>query len=133
MKRFVLLVCALTGWLDPLQAAVLLSDTFDYSAGSLVTVSAGTWVHHNGSITGEVDVVSGRVFLTQTETEDVSIPLPGEPYGSTTNVLLYTSFTLNVTNIPSDEGAFFAHYKASGTSGAQRGKVFVTTNGAPAC
>ena len=131
MKRFVLLVCALTGWLDPLQAAVLLSDTFDYSAGSLVTVSAGTWVHHNGSITGEVDVVSGRVFLTQTETEDVSAPLPGGPYGSTTATLLYASFTLNATNLPSDEGTFFAHYKASGTSGAQRGKVFITTNNVP--
>lgn len=132
MKKLVLLVCALAGWLGPLHGEVLLTDAFDYPDGSLITVSAGTWGHHNGSITGEVDVVSGRVFLTQNETEDVSVPLPGEPYGATTNVLLYASFTLNVTNTPSDAGTFFAHYKASGTSGAQRGKVFVTTNGVPA-
>lgn len=111
---------------------MLFSDAFDYVGGPLVTISSGAWVHHNGSTTGEVKVVSGRVFLTQAETEDVSAALAGQPYASGANVLLYAKFTLNVSNAPSGSGDFFAHFKAAGTSGSQRGKVFVTTNGVSA-
>ena len=62
----------------------------------------------------------------------MSASLAGQPYPATTNVFLYASFTLNVSNVPSGAGNFFAHYKATGTSGAQAGKVFITTNGVPA-
>src|SRR5215813_10368049 len=62
------------------QAALIFSDSFDYTNGPLVTASGGTWVHHSGSTTGEVNVVSGRVFLTQAESEDVSAELQGQPY-----------------------------------------------------
>src|SRR5437588_5790419 len=79
------------------RAVVLLSDSFDYSNGALVTVSGGAWVHHSpsGSSTGEVKVVSGRVLLSQTNNEDVSSSLSGQPYPATTNVLLYAGFTIN--------------------------------------
>lgn len=131
MKKLLVAVCALWFLLSPVRAVVLLSDSFDYPNGALVTGSGGAWVHHNGAITGEVNVVFGHVFLTQTETEDVSAFPAGQPYPTTTNVLLYASFTLNVMEAPSGAGNFFAHYKAAGTSGAQAGKVFVTTNGVP--
>lgn len=129
ITRWLLLACLLAGSLRG-WGFLLVHEPFDYSDGPLVTVSGGVWAHHSGSITGEVNVVSSRVFLTQTETEDVSVLLPGQPYSAATNTLLYAGFTLNVAQTPSGDGDVFAHFKAAGTSGAQRGKVFVTTNGA---
>ena len=51
-------------------AALLLNDTFSYPDGPLVTVSGGVWVHHSGSVNGEVAVASGRVLLNEDNTED---------------------------------------------------------------
>ena len=129
MKTIIIVVGLLAGWLLPASAAVLFEDSFPYGDGPLVSVSGGAWIHHNGSVTGEVNLVSGRVFLTQTETEDVSAPLAGQPYPAATNVFLYAGFTLNVIPAPSGTGGFFAHYKAAGTAGAQAGKIYATTNG----
>ena len=52
-------------------AALLFSDSFDYPDGALVTVSTNLWMHHSGSVTGEVVVASGRVWLSEACTEDV--------------------------------------------------------------
>lgn len=111
------------------RAAVLLSDSFDYSDGSLVTNSVGKWTNHSGTL-GELKVISGRAFVTQNNLEDVGSSLAGQPYGSTTNILLYAGFTINFTNSPSGVGGYFAHFKAAGASGFC-GKVFATTNNVP--
>ena len=104
-------------------AIPLLTESFSYGDGSLVTVSGGKWVTHSGT-TGQVDVVSGRVFLTQSESEDVSSLL--ETNSAST---LYVGLKLNVTNLPTGGIAYFAHFKDS-TASNFRGKLFVTTNGA---
>ena len=44
------------------QAAIILSDTFSYSDGSLTNVSNLKWVNHSG--TGTVDVTGGKTILT---------------------------------------------------------------------
>ena len=49
-------------------ASLLLSDSFSYPDGPLVTVSSNVWAHHSGSVTGEVAVVSGRVLLNEANT-----------------------------------------------------------------
>jgi endonuclease/exonuclease/phosphatase family metal-dependent hydrolase len=110
------------------RADLLLSNSFDYADGPLVTVSSGDWVHHSGS-TGEVKVVSNRVLLSQTNSEDVNAQLLGQPYPVSTNILLYASFSLNVVALPTGNGAYFAHFKPAGTSGFG-GRVCLTTNGA---
>src|SRR5204863_7923176 len=83
------------------RAEVILSDSFDYPDGALVTVSGGTWMHHSptGS-TGEVQVVSGRAFLSQTNAEDVNAQLAGQPYFPTNSTVLYASFTVNFRSLP---------------------------------
>jgi hypothetical protein len=113
-----------------LRADILLSNSFNYADGPLVTVSSGDWVHHSGATTGEVKVVSGRVLLSQTNAEDVSSVLSGQPYAASTNVLLYASFTLNVLSLPTGNGTYFAHFKSSSTSFG--GRICLTTNGAAA-
>lgn len=112
------------------RGAVLLNDSFPYSDGPLVTVSAGQWTNHSGTI-GELKVASGRAFVTQSSGEDVGAGLAGGPYGTGTNVFLYAGFTMNFSNAPSGAGGYFAHFKAAGTS-SFCGKVFATTNGVPA-
>jgi endonuclease/exonuclease/phosphatase family metal-dependent hydrolase len=131
VRKLLLVGAALlaVGVVHPGQAVVLFSDGFNYPDGALISVSGGAWVHHSGA-TGEVRVVSGRVLLSQTNSEDVSAQLAGQPYAPTTNIQLYASFTVRFTALPSGNGEYFAHFKASGTSGFND-KLFATTNGAP--
>jgi hypothetical protein len=63
---------------------------------------------------GEVMVASGRVFLSEANTEDVNASLAGQPYpaSGTTNVF-YASFTVKFTSLPASGGTYFAHFKNS--------------------
>ena len=112
------------------DAALLLNDSFSYPDGPLVTVSAGVWAHHSGSVTGEVAVASGRVLLNETHSEDVSALLAGQPYEASgaTNVF-YASFTVKFTSLPSGGGAYFAHFKNSSATGF-RARIWALTGGA---
>ena len=111
------------------RAVLLLDDPFNYSNGPLVTVSSNVWVHHSGSVTGEVTVESGRVFLSEANTEDVNALLAGQPYPSSgaTNVF-YASFTVKFTVLPGSGGAYFAHFKDASTG--FRARVWALTGSA---
>ena len=111
------------------EASIIFSDSFDYPNGSIVTNSGGVWATHSG-ITGQAQVVSSRVLLSQTNTEDISAQLAGQPYPASTNVLLYARFTINFAALPSGAGTYFAHFKDATASGF-RDKIFATTNGVP--
>ena len=128
MKKIALCIAVflLSATLD--WAALLLNDSFSYPDGPLVTVSDGAWLRHNGS-TNKVMVSSGRVLLSEANTEDVNSPLAGQPYASsgTTNVF-YASFTVKFTSLPSSGGAYFAHFKDSSTG--FRARIWALTSGA---
>ncbi|MGA9777015.1 MAG: immunoglobulin domain-containing protein [Verrucomicrobiia bacterium] len=111
------------------KAAILVSDSFDYTDGPLVTVSANLWAHHSGSVTGEVTVTSGRVLLSEANTEDVHVLLAGQPYPASgaTNVF-YASFKVRFTTLPDRGGAYFAHFKDSGNG--FRARIWALTGGA---
>jgi endonuclease/exonuclease/phosphatase family metal-dependent hydrolase len=110
------------------RAALLLNDSFSYPNGPLVADSGGVWLHHSGSA-GEVMVSSGRVLLSEANTEDVNAPLAGQPYISSgaTNVF-YASLTMKFTSLPSSGGAYFAHFKDSSTG--FRARIWALTSGA---
>ncbi len=110
----------------PARSSILLFDSFDYPNGSLVP----HWIHHSGAVTGELQVLLNRALVSQINSEDVSALLQGQPYGPTTNVTLYASFTVNVASLPTGGGTYFAHFKDGGTS-TFRDKIFATTNGVP--
>jgi endonuclease/exonuclease/phosphatase family metal-dependent hydrolase len=111
------------------HSAPLVHDAFDYPDGALVNVSSGVWNTHSGT-TGQLQVVSGRALLANTNSEDVNTVL-GQSFPTTSGAWLYASFTLNLAHIPSAGGDFFAHFKGSGTTSGFHDKVFVTTNGVP--
>lgn len=129
MKKIVLGLTALFVSASLAGAALLLNDSFSYSDGSLVAVSGGTWVHHSGSVTGEVLVASGRVLLNEANAEDVNALLAGQPYGVTgTTNAFYASFTVKFTSLPASSGAYFAHFKDSSTG--FRARIWALTGGA---
>ena len=105
-------------------AALLFSDSFDYPDGALVTVSTNLWVHHSGSVTGEVMVASGRVLLSEANTEDVHALLAGQPYPASgaTNVF-YAGFTVKFTTLPNAGRRLFRPFQGCGHrfSGAHLG------------
>ncbi len=115
------------------RADLVLSNSFGYADGALVTVSAGSplgeWFTHSGT-TGQVDVASGKVNVTQSESEDVSTVLTNATYPTPfSSGTLYASFVVNFSQLPSGSGTYFAHYRDT-TSSNFRAKVFATTNGA---
>ncbi|PYM16364.1 MAG: hypothetical protein DME18_01725 [Verrucomicrobia bacterium] len=110
------------------SAGVILSDSFSYPDGPLITVSNGKWSTHSGTA-GQMDVIAGKINLTQTESEDVNAPLEGQPYGPTSSTNLYARFTVDFSALPSGAGTYFAHFKDTTTSGF-RCRIFATTNGA---
>ncbi|HLZ54589.1 MAG TPA: immunoglobulin domain-containing protein, partial [Verrucomicrobiae bacterium] len=109
------------------ESVVLFSDSFDYPDGALVTVSTNLWSHHSGSVTGEVRVASGRVLLSEANTEDVHALLSGQPYPvfGTTNVF-YAGFKVRFTALPGSSGTYFAHFKDSGNG--FRARVWALTS-----
>ena len=129
MKRAALGILAFLVSATVAGAALLLDDAFNYPDGPLVAVSGGVWVHHSGSVSGEVAVASGRVLLNEANTEDVNALLAGQPYASsgTTNVF-YASFTVKFTSLPSGGGTYFAHFKNSAST--FRARIWALTGGA---
>ena len=108
-------------------AALLLGDSFDYSDGPLVTATASPWTTCSGT-SGQVMVMSGRIFLSKSNTEDVHATLAGQPYTASSNAILYVSFTVNYASLPSSSGSYFAEFKNGGTG--YRARIFAQTAGA---
>jgi hypothetical protein len=95
---FVFAACCVVA-LTTSNAALLLYEPFNYADGPLVTVSGGTWTTHSGT-NGQIGVISGRVDLRVPDTEDVNALVLGQPYPSSTNVILYASFTATTPRCP---------------------------------
>jgi len=111
------------------RAVTLFSESFDYADGPLVAVSTNLWAHHSGSTTGEVMVTSGRVLLSEANTEDVHAFLAGQPYpaSGSTNIF-YAGFKVRFTTLPSGGGTYFTHFKDSGNG--FRARVWALPSGA---
>ena len=127
MKKVVFCIAAFLLSATLSGAALLLNDTFSYPDGPLVTAAGSPWATYSGT-TGQVKVVSGRMFLSKANTEDVQATLAGQPYPSASNAILYVSFKVNYTNLPSSAGSYFAEFKNDGTG--FRARIFAQTAGA---
>ncbi len=109
------------------NGAVVLTDDFSYTAGSLVGATGSPWVTHSGTA-GQADVSSGVLNLNATDTEDVSAALSGQPYS--TGVLSAT-FDVKFTALPSPGGSYLAHFKPTSAS-SFRADLTAFTTGASA-
>ena len=109
------------------DAALLLSDSFSYPDGPLVTATGSPWTTYSGT-SGQVKVVAGRIYLSKANSEDVQATLAGQPYAPASSAVLYVSFKINYTNLPSSSGGYFAEFKDGGTG--FRARIFAQTAGA---
>src|SRR5712671_2346634 len=128
MKPTVIAVALSATLLTSSHAGVILSDSFSYTDGPLVTVSNARWNTHSGSA-GQVEVAGARITLTQAESEDVNASLEGQPYGPSSGANLHARFVVNFSALPSGDGTYFAHFKDNTATGF-RCRVFATTNAA---
>jgi len=105
----------------------IFSDTFTYPDGSLNSQSSFVWNTTSGS-NGQMQVLSGKVLLSGTNTEDVAAFLGVSSYPPHQGWILYASFTVDFKRRPSNSGNYFAHFRNVGGSFGAR--VFSVTNGA---
>lgn len=106
--------------------ALLLADDFNYADGALI--GNGSWAHHSGAITGQVQVAGGSITLSTAFTEDVNVALPGGPFATNSGVQLYASLRVNFSALPGNSGNYFAHFNPAGA----RCCLFVNTASAAA-
>jgi endonuclease/exonuclease/phosphatase family metal-dependent hydrolase len=106
------------------DAALLLNDSFSYPDGPLVTATGSPWTTYSGT-SGQIKVISGRIYLSKANSEDVNATLAGQPYPPSSNTFLYVSFKINYTNLPASAGSYFAEFKNDGTG--FRTRIFAQT------
>jgi hypothetical protein len=116
------------------QYGVILSDTFSYGDDLLPAASGYKWLTYSPAIaSNDCYVVSGKVLLTQTNSDDVHAFFDGGvsiPRDS--GAVLYSKFTLNYASLPTGSGGgYFAFFKEAGFS-QFRARVFAKTNAAAA-
>jgi hypothetical protein len=99
---------------------VVLDDFFDYYDGSLITNSGGFWQNHSGTA-GQMQVASGQSIIDSDNSEDVNALLVGQPYTTNSSTVLYSSFTVNFSALPTESGSYFAHFKDGGPVSATSG------------
>ena len=109
------------------DAALLLSDSFSYPDGPLVTVTAA-----RGQLQRDQRAGEGRCrsdLFKQGEFRRRQATLAGQPYALRRyERVLYVSFKINYTNLPSSSGGYFAEFKDGGTG--FRARIFAQTAGA---
>jgi endonuclease/exonuclease/phosphatase family metal-dependent hydrolase len=86
------------------------------------------WDSHSGT-TGQVLVTGSRVFISDSNSEDVNALL-NQTIGPSSGAVLYARFTLTCSKLPSSTGNYFAHFYLNGSSFCA--KIFAQTSGAVA-
>ena len=130
MKKLVLTILALATLSASLRADLVLNDSFNYPDGAIDGAAGSPWTRHSGTA-GTALVRQKKLEIFSSRAEDVGALLSGGPYKPGSNTLLFASFRLACTNLPTSAGTYFAHLKDASSTGF-RGRIFVsTTNASP--
>jgi PEP-CTERM motif len=114
------------------RADVLLTESFSYDNGNLITLSGGAWRNHSGNI--PLEVIGGQALINQADTaggrEDLNRLLSSTFDPATDNTsAIYASFTVSFTALPANIGSYFFHLKSSAANEFY-GRVGATVEGA---
>jgi Bacterial Ig domain len=109
------------------SANVLLNEPFNYADGSLKTNSGFFWNTRAGTA-GQVQVNGGAITVSSANSEDISGPLIGSPIATGNSTVLYASFKVNFSSLPTGNGGdLFAHFANGSTL---RGRIYASTSNA---
>lgn len=108
------------------NAATLVEQDFDFADGSLVGASDGAWQHRSG---GEGDLVTeeGSLIIRSSASEDVAVAIGESDYDESSTETLFVSFSLQVVELPTAGGGYFAHFRSGGSS-TFRGRLFIAAS-----
>jgi hypothetical protein len=109
-----------------LHAETLVDQYFDLENGALVERSNEIWQHRSGS-EGDLLISDGILVVSSSASEDASIMLGGAVFDGSSSETLYVSFTLNVADLPTAGGGYFAHFRG-GSSATFRGRLFIAAS-----
>ena len=128
MKR-ILSVLALTLAAAPLRAAVLYdSSNYSYTNGPIA--GQGSWYVYSPPTPANDTVVTNNViYMTSTNTDSIAAPVIGF-YAATNGTMVYASFTLNVSKLPTFNdysGAYFCQFISTNNNTCCN--VFIDTHG----
>ena len=121
------------------------SESFDYN--NFVQDTALLGADFNGVVFSQWANATGTAFdlllvpgtgnsaaqLSYLRSEDLGVwitnnpALPNNPFSATSGAVLYSSFTLNMSNLPSSGGDYFAIFKDGRTTSNFRGKIYAST------
>ena len=127
-------------------ADVIWQETFNYTNGSIALTSTNgnppgltNWLTHSGSSDNfvnnkrlEVSTSSANGGVTVTRSGDINRQFSITNSSVITNAhqLVYASFIVNFTNLPTTNGAYFAHFKAGlPSSGTFQGRLWALIGG----
>jgi len=116
MKRNLLIAFLSLSTIASIRADLIWYEGFNYADGYLPTVSSGVWARHSGSQNDslvnnkKLEVSTSGVGLARTDDVNRSLCTVGGCSYTNSGTVLYASFTMNFTNLPSAAGAYFAHF-----------------------
>lgn len=97
----------------------LLSDSFGYADGSIVTATGSPWVTSSGTV-GQADVTAGALNITSAESEDIAAPFSE----TVSSGVITATFDVNFSALPTTGGAYFAHFVSTGVTPNFIGRVW---------
>ncbi len=108
------------------RAQLIQTDAFEYPDGPLVGAEGSPWVVNYAAPT-QIQILAGRLHLTQSEGESVRLDLPANLNTGTVFARCQATFT----ELPAGNGNYFAFFRQAGVDNL-RGRLWVSTNGAAA-
>jgi hypothetical protein len=123
------------------QYGVILTDDFNYTDFLQDTALQGAdaphaspWGHagSNAGTNYDLLVINGAAQLSFERSEDLAAALADSPFATDSGVLLYASFSITFSNLPTPAGDYFVHFQDTITGSTFRDKIYASTTNAAA-
>lgn len=107
---------------DDDRQGLLIQESF--SGPNAPVISLPGWATHSGQQPGQTQTLDGALRLTEEDTEDVHLEIPGQPFSAEGEAELFAAFDLTMRAAASGSGNYFAHFKGQSNT-AFRGRLYL--------